>query len=90
MRKQGLVHLHALCREVRTHVEVREDVPPGAFDRYEEVGVSPSAIYRRKQSHRRSVQTLLDGIVTAVDADGPTASEPAATDGGTETDPPGE
>lgn len=90
MRKQGLVHLHALCTQLRTHVEDRADVPPEAFARYEELGVSPSAIYRRKDSHRRAVQRLLDDVSSAVELEQQLSDGTAATDGGSDTDRGGE
>lgn len=86
MRKQGLVHLHALCAQLRTHVEERAEVPDGAFDRYEELDVSPSAIYRRKESHRRAVQRLADDVSTAVELEQQLPDGPTATDGGSETE----
>lgn len=90
MRKQGLVHLHALGAQLRTHVEDRADVPPDAFSRYEELGVSPSAIYHRKESHRRAVQHLLDGVSTAVERERQLPDHQAVTDGGNRTERDGE
>lgn len=68
MRKQELVHLHALCTLVRSHVEARSEVPPGTFDEYEQLCVTSTSIYRRKRAHRRGVTALLDGVTSAVRA----------------------
>lgn len=82
MRKQELVHLHALCALVRCDVEARPDVPSDVSSTYDEADVSPAAIYRGKRAHRRAVLTLSDDLASAVaDAD---RSDPAGAvaDGG--------
>lgn len=85
MRKQELVHLHALCSLIRSHVEARADPPPGTFDDYEELGVAPTTIYRQKRAHRRAVLQLLDDVTSAI----PAEELPQAT-ASTETSPEGD
>lgn len=67
MRKQELVHLHALCVLVRAQVEAREAVPPDAFASYDELGVTASAVYRSKRAHRRAVRCLASDVADVVD-----------------------
>ena len=86
MQKQALVHLHALCALLRADLESREEIPSGTFERYDELNVSPSAIYRRKDAHRRANRYLLRGLASAVESGRTLEPETAATDGG--TDPP--
>lgn len=85
MQKQALVHLHALCALLRAHLESQGETHPGAFERYDELNVSPSAIYLRKEAHKRANQHLLRGLAMAVESDSPREPEKAATDGGTDT-----
>lgn len=82
MRKQSLVHLHALCAKLRARLDARGDVPPGAFDGYDELGVSPSAVYHRKEVHERAVRRLVDGLTTVAEADRTADSNRATPDGG--------
>ena len=42
MRKQELIHLHALCARLRRHVETRRDVSADAFSRYDDASVGPA------------------------------------------------
>jgi len=84
MRKQELVHLHALCVLVRKHVESRAGDTDDAFYRYEEVDVSPTAIYRAKGAHRRAVLQLTADISAALpDEPTPPTARPLP-DGGPE------
>lgn len=84
MRKQELVHLHALFEVIRRHLAERDGtrLPAGAFDTYDEHGVGPVAIAERKEAHRAAVDHLLDGLQTTVTAQRPaveTASTPSET-----------
>jgi len=67
MRKQELVHLHALCAQVREHVEQRHRTERDLFVGYEDLGVGPNAVYRSKDNHRRAVFRLADGVTTVLE-----------------------
>jgi len=67
MRKQELIQLHALCVVMRSRVEDRHDIPPDSFRSYEEYGVTPSEVYRRKELHREALFRLLDILTTIMD-----------------------
>jgi hypothetical protein len=82
MRKQELVHLHALYTLVREHVTAREDPAPGAFESSADIDVSPAAIYRSKRAHRRAVLQLAADVATVV-ADEPTPAPAESTPDGT-------
>lgn len=82
MRKQELIHLHALCVLVREHAEARDDVPPGAFASYEDLGVPPSAIYRSKAAHRRAVRALTASLASSVEESDASAPTHPVADGG--------
>jgi hypothetical protein len=69
MRKQGLVHLHALCTLLREYLEDREDLGTDTLDGSQSTA-SPAAIHRPKAEHRRAVDALASRIATAVDPDG--------------------
>lgn len=79
MRTQELVHLHALCDALRAYLEECRDVPPEAFRRYHEHGVSPTAINRNKRAHEEALSRLLDGFVAVGDVDGDVGSDSVST-----------
>jgi hypothetical protein len=56
MRKNELIHLHSLLREVRT--EYAADADDDAFDEYESLGVAPTHVHESKDNHREAVLTL--------------------------------
>ena len=62
MRKDEAVHLHALFRQVRGHLEGRGWVDPEAFEGYDELGVSPLQVHRSKDEHREAMQVLADAL----------------------------
>ncbi|MFP8953421.1 UPF0058 family protein [Natrialbaceae archaeon A-arb3/5] len=66
MRKQELVHLHALAVEIRDYVSDRESVPPDAFAEYDRNGSKPTSLHRRKTTHKECLLLLLDGILAAI------------------------
>lgn len=68
MRKQELVYLHGLLREVRDHYE-REAGEPIPTPRYDAYDVSPSAIHRSKDTQEEAVTTLLAELTEAVEGD---------------------
>jgi hypothetical protein len=68
MRKQGLVHLHALCTLLREHLQNRSEFEASAFDCANGTA-SPAAIHRPKAEHRRAVDELATEIAAAVDPD---------------------
>jgi hypothetical protein len=81
MRKQALVHLHALCTLLREYLQNREEFSEEAIDPGS-VPTSPAAIHRPKDEHRRAVEALATEVATAVDAGG---EHDYAPDGGTVT-----
>ncbi|MFP8958434.1 UPF0058 family protein [Natrialbaceae archaeon A-CW3] len=67
MRKQELIHLHALAMEIRKYLVVHETIPTGSFEHYEHYGVSPTSIHYSKTRHKESLQLLLEGLLAALD-----------------------
>lgn len=65
MRKDELVHLHNLLALVREECERRGDAPPGAFEAYDALDVSPMAVYGSKTDHQRAVQALARALARA-------------------------
>lgn len=70
MRKDELVHLHNLLTIVREEYERREEPPPGTFEAYDDLGVSPMAIYGSKADHRRAVRALARALAASMESDG--------------------
>lgn len=68
MKKQELVHLHALFAEVRRSVELNGEPPEYAFRDYDEFGVRPTSIHRGKDAHREAMRRLSSGIIQTIDA----------------------
>jgi hypothetical protein len=85
MRK--LIHIHGLLAVTREHLAGQDEteIPTDAFDAYDDCGVGPTAIAKRKDAHKEAVEYLLDGIHTVLttqqmDANAPTpSSEPIDT-----------
>ncbi|WP_207591625.1 UPF0058 family protein [Halomontanus rarus] len=79
MRKQELVHMHALAIKLRTHIcsSHGETPTPDAFDDYDANDVTPATVYHPKSAHKESVQLLLEGIVRTIEAQSSTAIETA-------------
>lgn len=82
MRKHDLVHLHTLLALCRRDVTKRETGPPGAYDAYETLGVSPTGLTRQKGDHEAAVSALLDGLEATVRVAEAEATEPLEPDAG--------
>lgn len=67
MRKQELVQMHALCVLIRDHFEEEHGVPTDVFHDYDEYGVTPAAIHRRKDIHKNALFRLLVGFSEVFD-----------------------
>lgn len=65
MKKDELVHLHSLLTVVRAEYERRGVVSPSAFERYEDLDISPVAVYGSKSEHVRAVQALARVLASA-------------------------
>ncbi|WP_254829876.1 UPF0058 family protein [Haloglomus salinum] len=66
MRKQELVYLHGLLREVRDYYE-REAGEPVPTPEYDACDVSSSAIHRSKRAQEEAVTTLLAELTEAME-----------------------
>jgi hypothetical protein len=64
MRKQELIHIHGLLLVTRRHLAAQErvEIPADAFDEYDDFGVGPTAIAKRKDAHKAAVDRLLAGL----------------------------
>lgn len=67
MRKQELVYLHGLLREVRDYYE-RETGEAVPTPQYDACDVSPSAIHRSKGAQEEAVTTLLEELTEAMES----------------------
>lgn len=66
MRKQGLMHTHALLAEIVQYYERKEnaEIPREAYD---QIDVHPTSIPASKTEHKRAVIALADAITDATD-----------------------
>ena len=66
MRKQELTHLHGLLAEVASHLqeEFSIDIDLGE---YEDLGTRPTSIHRSPTDHKRSVMSLSNALVEAIE-----------------------
>jgi hypothetical protein len=71
MKKDELVHLHSLLTCLRAEFEGREDPPAGAFARYDDLDVSPMAVYGSKGDHARAVRALSAALAALVEGNDP-------------------
>jgi len=65
MKKDELVHLHSLFWLLRQDYEQRGIASPEQFSGYDELGVSPMAVYTSKAGHKEAVGTLADELAAA-------------------------
>jgi hypothetical protein len=96
MKKNELVHLHALLVRVAEDYVARGEATPEAFAPYRDLGVTPMALRESRARHEAAVRTLAallaDRSVEAADVDVDVEDaveqprEPAA-DTGSEPDP---
>ena len=75
MRKQELIHLHALCLLLRERVDERTEITSEAFAGYDDSRLDPSAVHRRKAEHHEAVLALLEGLATALSEPDPRADD---------------
>lgn len=75
MRKQELVHTHALLVLVRRELAEREEVavPAGAFDAYDSHDVDPTSLTERKDEHEEALERLSNGLYAVVSSRSPVA-----------------
>lgn len=62
MRKQEIVHLHALGVVLRGEVESSANPSDDAFAAYDAMDVGPTAIDRQKTTHRTATLELFDEL----------------------------
>ncbi|PSQ04761.1 metal-binding protein [Halobacteriales archaeon QS_4_69_31] len=65
MKKDELVHLHTLLALVREEYERRGVASPAAFAAYDELDVSPMAVYGSKSDHEHAVEVLSRALAAA-------------------------
>jgi hypothetical protein len=76
MRKQELLHLHALFSEVSEYlVSNGNDLE---MSEYERLNISPVSIQKSKAAHTNAVMTLAQGIASEVEPAVSDASEESA------------
>lgn len=78
MRKQELIHIHGLLVVTREHLADQDEIeiPTDAFDAYDDFGVGPTAIAKRKDAHIEAVEYLLDGLHTTLTTQQKVANAP--------------
>jgi hypothetical protein len=64
MKKDELVHLHSLLTRLRAEYERRGAAAAEAFAAYDDLDVSPMAVYGSKDDHLRAVQALASALAT--------------------------
>ncbi|MEF8851550.1 MAG: UPF0058 family protein [Haloarculaceae archaeon] len=65
MKKDELVQLHGLLTLLRAEYERRGAVAEEAFAAYDDLDVSPMAVYGSKDEHARAVQALASALAAA-------------------------
>lgn len=67
MKKDELVHLHGLLSLLREEYERRGIASPSDFAAYDELGISPVAVYGSKDEHARAVQALASALASVTE-----------------------
>lgn len=68
MKRQELIHVHALLFELRVHLQTEERLPSDAFSAYDRQRIRPHHIHHGKEAHRRAIVLLLNGFRQTVEA----------------------
>ncbi len=63
MKKQELIHIHALLFEVGEYVKREGEPPVDPFETYEEQSTRPQHIHRGKDAHTAAINRLLGGCL---------------------------
>lgn len=74
MRKDELIHIHALLLKVRQSLIENEDVPVEMQSAYDALDVRPSSIHKSKQNHCEAISTLggsIERSLEKADTDNP-------------------
>lgn len=66
MRKQELIHTHALLLDVRKYVQSTTDYPVPT-PQYEALDIKPTSIHKGKTPHKQAAMTLLDELTSGLD-----------------------
>ncbi|PCR90584.1 UPF0058 family protein [Natrinema ejinorense] len=66
MRKQELLHMHALLLEIRSYLEQEDTLSTSAFAAYDAQSVYPTHIHCRKEAHEKAINCLLDDLIYSV------------------------
>ena len=69
MKKNELVHLHALLARVAADYRERGLVTDADLEPYRAVGVGPSSLTESRSEHRRAVRALLSILAAHSDTD---------------------
>lgn len=73
MRKNELIHLHALLRTVADYLVASGDLDPDVLATYEACGVTPMSLQAARPDHKAAVlllgEALATGLRDATDAD---------------------
>ena len=62
MKRQELIHIHALLAEIRTYLIRERDRSIGSFRHYDSQPVRPVHIHQGKQAHEDAIRLLLCGF----------------------------
>lgn len=75
MRKDEAVHLHALFRELRRHLESRGWVKSESFPEYDSLEISPLQVHRPKAEHIEALLVLAAALADELAARSKYATE---------------
>ena len=64
MRKDELLHLHSLFALLRSEYVERGLASPAQFSEYDDLEISPMAVYESKNEHARAVRTLAQPLAS--------------------------
>ena len=69
MHKDELLELHEQMLRIKENFEKREEVEPGLFDAYDQLGVDPSHVHKSKSEHKHAVFVLGNALASAMSED---------------------
>lgn len=68
MKRQELIHTHALLFEVRIYLHQEDSLTSDGFAAYDRQMIRPHHIHHGKEAHRSAISLLLNGFRQTVQA----------------------
>lgn len=70
MKKRELIYLHGLLDRVRAVMTQHGDLTDESLESYQDLGITPTAVYQPKGEHEEAVEMLAETLSEATETNG--------------------